>query len=808
MDFRKVTPDSINYIKKASTADQARLYVKLTKLHRIAAQNVWFNQQCKQLHVIPNYIQIRSSTNSRAASIAISKAQNIWLNEECRRWFSNRDNLKIHLKVLYSELSYKLHNIEFDILDGKARELASMAVYEKYQIQSRKLQRLVSSSSRNRNNDIHTEYHQFYPRVKNLSDVQFPTDELTLLNKGLKYNLTPSVSQKSLETMAVDAEVAVVIGRKDNIVKSLVANEIRAVPAFSHFNPEFPVFKSLKQRIRENDLIVTKADKGNTVVIMESSGYSQKVNDVIQGDDFELLESDPTKKFTSDIKLCIQQSSYVFPDHNLSRSNLVPMNPQAPILYGLPKIHKEHVPIRPVVSYIGAPAYFLAKKLNSLLREKSGFNPTYSLKNGLDLISKIKDIHIPPKSILLSLDVDSLFTNVPSPDCLRILADLFEKRRLHPGETNDLLNLTSLCMKQNYFRFNNRFYLQKEGLAMGSPLSPLMADIFMDNFEKQHIVVNQNILYYYRYVDDIIICWTGTRRQLDVFLNKINRVHDKIKFKLELEQDCSLNFLDLTITRKESSHVFQIYRKPTHTDTVIPASSCHPWQHKVAAFYCYINRLFTVPLSKENYLKELNIIYQIAVSNGFSKNLINNLIKKKQKHVIRNSLYAVQPQSVHRYVSSLTYLGPISEKVANTLRQNGVYVAFKTNNSLRNICNSKDKLDIRQKSGVYKLVCDECHAVYVGQTGRNFETRYKEHLAAYRNCNPDKSHFAKHLLDTGHNLANDHSFKVLHTCNKGLRLCVLEQLEILKSNNNTVALLNEQTNVTNSPLLNIFKPAL
>ncbi|CAK1598203.1 unnamed protein product [Parnassius mnemosyne] len=216
---------------------------------------------------------------------------------------------------------------------------------------------------------------------------------------------------------------------------------------------------------------------------MDNSGYSQKVNDVIQGDDFELLESDPTKKFPSDIKVCIQQSSYIFPDHNVSRSSLVPMNPQAPILYGLPKIHKEHVPIRPVVSYIGAPAYFLAQKLNFLLLEKSEFKPNYRLKNSLDLITKIKDIRIPPKSMLLSLDVDSLF---------------------------------------------NKY--------------------------------------------DIIICWTGTKRQLDVFLNKINEIYGKFIFKLELEQDCVLNFLDLTITRKESLHEFQIYRKPTHTDTVIMSS--------------------------------------------------------------------------------------------------------------------------------------------------------------------------------------------------------------------------------------------
>lgn len=822
MDFRKVTPDSIKYLKSASIAEQAKLYIKLTKLHRLAAQNVWFNQQCKQKNLIPKYINLRTNTHSRASSIALTKARTIWLNEECKHWFSVRDNLKLHLKVLYSELSFKLHNVEFDLLDNKARDLASKLAHDKFLTQSAKLQSLTRERLENVSNteseNVNTESenvntvsqnvnnaHQFHPRVQNLSNTHFSPVEISLLENGLKYNLGSKNTQKSLETLAVDAEIACVRGKQDFAVKYQVAAHIKK--AFNVNNQpisqgsDIRIYKSIQERVNQNDLVVSKADKGNTIVILDRVVYNQKVNDIIQGDDFEQLNVDPTKKFTNDIKTATKSSLYIPPN---TLRDLVPMNPRSPILYGLPKTHKANIPIRPVVSYIGAPAYKLAKHLNVLLRVKSGFTPQHSLKNSLDLIDKVKDVIIPPCAKLISLDVDSLFTNVPHQECLHILENMFEKQRLVPGEREDLISLTNLCMNQNYFRFNNQYYRQKEGLAMGSPLSPLMADIFMDNFESENVVKDPNILFYYRYVDDIIICWTGTLRQIDVFVNKLNSVHSKIKFKLELEENKSLNFLDINITRVNNKLEFQIYRKPTQTDIAIPSSSCHPIQHKLAAFRSYIHRLMTVPLSRDSYVKELNVIYQIAIANGYNKQLVDSLIAKKQRNNVRSLLYAGPRELINKYLGCLTYMGPISDKIANILRKNNLYVAFRTNQNIRHLCNGKDKIETDKKSGVYKLNCDNCNGVYVGQTGRNFVTRYKEHISAVRNNHPDKSHFAKHLLETGHELQSDNTYEVLHVCEKGFRLCVLEQLEILKHQNNQFSILNDQTNLVTSPLLRIF----
>lgn len=808
MDFRKVTPDSIQYLKSVSITEQARLYIKLTKLHRVAVQNVWFNQQCKRLNVIPNYINLRTNNNSRAALLALDRARKVWLSEESRHWFTVRDNLKSHLKILHTELSYSLHRIEFDLLDEKAREMASQVAHQKYLVQCNKLRRLTQNRFSPRSNNDQC-LHEFGPRVKNLTNTQFTINEMSLLEKGLKHNIAPKLDHRSLEGLAVDAEVAIVTNKKSGIVKSLVANDIQNASTNSSSRgsgSEILALKSLKRKINSNDLVLTKADKGNTIVVMNRDSYKEKVEEVIHGEDFVRLRSDPTKKFKSEVRNLITDSTFVFSNPDKAKDKIVPMNSLPPILYGLPKIHKDNIPIRPVVSYIGAPAYNLAKHLNYILKDKIEFKPQFALKNSLDLIDRIKDLQLPNNAKLISLDVESLFSNVPYKECLDHISDFMDRKHLHPEEKCQLLNLTSLCMQQNYFMFDNTFYQQKEGLAMGSPLSPLMADIFMDKFECQYIIGERHILYYYRYVDDVIICWTGTYRQLLTFVQNLNRCHPKIKFKLEKEQDKSLNFLDLTITRTSNRHTFQIYRKPTHTDTVIPQSSCHPWQHKLAAFYCYIHRLLTVPLSLNDYQKELSIIYQIAITNGYSKQLIDKIIVRKRTSMVNRLLYAVPPERTQKVRSSIAYVGPVSDKISRTLRRSEVNVAFRTGNSLkRNLCNQKEKLDRHRQSGVYKITCPECNSVYIGQTGRSFTARYKEHVAAARHNHPERSHFAKHLLDSGHTLTDNHNLEIIHNCNKGLRLNVLEKLEITRyENNGTVTLLNEQVGSSVSPLLTIF----
>ena len=116
---------------------------------------------------------------------------------------------------------------------------------------------------------------------------------------------------------------------------------------------------------------------------------------------------------------------------------------------------------------------------------------------------------------------------------------------------------------------------------MGNPLSPLLAEIFMNNLEdiiSKHPLFKKCI-YWHRYVDDILVCFNGTYRQIDTFLQYLNTVHPNIKFTMELESNNSINFLDLTLKKFNNRHQFSIYHKPSQTDITIHSSFFHPYQY-------------------------------------------------------------------------------------------------------------------------------------------------------------------------------------------------------------------------------------
>ena len=106
---------------------------------------------------------------------------------------------------------------------------------------------------------------------------------------------------------------------------------------------------------------------------------------------------------------------------------------------------------------------------------------------------------------------------------------------------------------------------------MGSPLSPILAEIYMNNFENEILnnsKYKNNIKIWKRYVDDILLIWSGTDRQLDKLLIDINKVNEDIKFTIE-KGNKQINYLDLDIKiNDELKFEFKIFRKPTHTQTV------------------------------------------------------------------------------------------------------------------------------------------------------------------------------------------------------------------------------------------------
>jgi hypothetical protein len=117
---------------------------------------------------------------------------------------------------------------------------------------------------------------------------------------------------------------------------------------------EHRTLNQIKEKLRSNEAVISKSDKGNSTVILYRKAYHNKVQDFINSNNFIILSKDSTKLFQSRVKATIKGCQLILP--KASKIKLTNMNPVAPSIWGLPKVHKVECPIRPVVNWQGAPA--------------------------------------------------------------------------------------------------------------------------------------------------------------------------------------------------------------------------------------------------------------------------------------------------------------------------------------------------------------------------------------------------------------------------------------------------------------------
>ena len=226
----------------------------------------------------------------------------------------------------------------------------------------------------------------------------------------------------------------------------------------------------------------------------------------------------------------------------------------SPRFYGLPKIHKPDTLLRPIVSSHGLLTCGVAKELAKILKPLVGKSP-HHIKSTPDFVEQVKHITLATGECLSSYDVSALFISVPVDPALNIIKNLLEKDHTLKERTvlavSDIILILEFCLKNTYFSFQDQLYEQVEGSAMCSPVSPIVANLYMEYLEwKALSTAPHTPRFWCRLVDDTFVIHKEVNKQ--GFLQHINSVDPAIKFTVEYnKEDGSIPFMD-TIDKSEA----------------------------------------------------------------------------------------------------------------------------------------------------------------------------------------------------------------------------------------------------------------
>ena len=183
--------------------------------------------------------------------------------------------------------------------------------------------------------------------------------------------------------------------------------------------------------------------------------------------------------------------------------------------------------------------------------------------------------------------------------------------------------------------------------------------------------------------------------------------------KMKKEKQAKENYLDLSIRRQNYTVQFDIFRKSTYTDTIIPYNSCHPKEHIYAAPKYLINRWKNYPISPEAKEHELTTLQSILYNNLFPSQTVQKLQKTKDKS------NKITGNTKQKWIS-FKFIGKESRSIANIFRNTNLRISYKTRNNIQHILQHNNQNDSQNDkfrySGVYQLTCPECNKKYIGQT--------------------------------------------------------------------------------------------
>lgn len=364
---------------------------------------------------------------------------------------------------------------------------------------------------------------------------------------------------------------------------SLVSDGIRTINQGlpSKHNLSLNEKKALKTLSSNTEIIIKSADKGGGTVILDKNDYLKEAERLLSDTKYYInIDTDPSASYHTDYLGHINEA---FHNHILNKKEhkfLTITEPITPIFYYLPKIHKSLInpPGRPIIAGIGSLTSNLSQYVDRHL-QKHVTSLDSHLKDTTSLLQDLCDFEWHEDYLFATLDVTSLYTNIPHNKGIESVGKFLDKDTDMPMKQRIfILESINFILKHNLFDFNGKLFLQKTGTAMGSRFAPSFANLYMGDFESEFIYQNlkwkDQIIYYKRYIDDLVFVWKGNNITFNDFTASLNNNNWGLTFSGECNNN-TLNYLDITLYIDNNKVCTKNYFKQVDCNSFLDYKSQH-----------------------------------------------------------------------------------------------------------------------------------------------------------------------------------------------------------------------------------------
>ena len=403
----------------------------------------------------------------------------------------------------------------------------------------------------------------------------------------------------------------------------------------------------------------------------------------------------------------------------------VPDNPRPRKFYMLPKIHKDPdkwtvkgkiPPSRPIVSDSSSETNRVTEYIDHFLAPIATKHASY-VKDTPDFLKKISQIKPNPNSFLVTLDVDSLYTNIDNKDGLADVRETFNQNPDPKRPDKEILDLLKICLENNDFTFNGEWFLQTWGTSMGRRFAPNYANLFLALWEKAALLkcpLKPDV--YLRFLDDIFIVWSHSEEEFWQFFNTLNSHHPTIKLKATIHKE-SVDFLDVTIFKgsrfsAQGQLDTKVYFKPTDTHQLLHKLSYHPKHTFKGILKSQIIRFHRICNNKSDFEQACSTLFRALRTRGYSTRFLRSIKSKTLKQL--------EPP-INLNTSSKKCEQPSCKTCKCMVETSTV---FDKKGKIHQI---QGTMSCQSCNVIYLIKCTNCQIMYVGETSQSLHERTTRH---------------------------------------------------------------------------------